>query len=244
MPPHSSHLLQPLNVVPYSLLKRHYSDRILLLARSRIYHINKETFLPAFKAAFKKTFTQDNICAGFRGAGLVPFNPDAVLSKLNVRLRTPTPPAPSTVAWEAQTPRNAREIEAQSTLIRNRMQNHQGSPASSLDKQVRQLSKGAQQIAHNMVLVQEEMGRLRDAVDTLTKRKTHKRRYIRAEETLTVGEVSDLIAAKEGGSREEGETPAKRVRAERRCGRCSEIGHNSRTCKVEILDTDNSDASE
>jgi hypothetical protein len=51
------HLLQPLNVVSYSLLKRYYSDRILLLARSCIYYINKETFLLAFKAAFKKTFT-------------------------------------------------------------------------------------------------------------------------------------------------------------------------------------------
>jgi hypothetical protein len=95
-----------------------------------------------------------------------------------------------------------------------------------------------------MVLVQEEIGRLRDAVDTLTKRKTRKRRYVRAEETLTVGEVSDLIAEKEGGSRGDRETPAKRVRAERRCGRCSEVGHNSRTCKVEIEDVDDSDASE
>jgi hypothetical protein len=94
------------------------------------------------------------------------------------------------------------------------------------------------------VLVQEEIGRLRDAVHTLTKRKTRKRRYVRVKETLTVSEVSNLIAEKEGGSREEGETPAKRVRAERRCGRCSEIGHNSRTCKVEIVDVGDSDASE
>ena len=106
------------------------------------------------------------------------------------------------------------------------------------------MSKGAQQIAHNMVLVQEEMGRLRDAVNTLTKRKTRKRRYVRAEESLTVSEVSNLIAEKEGGSREEGETPAKRVRAERRCGRCSEVGHNSRTCKVEIEDVDDTEESE
>jgi hypothetical protein len=62
-------------------------------------------------------------------------------------------------------------------------------------------------------------------------------------ETLTVSEVSDFIAKKEGSSREEGETPAKRVRAERRCGRCSEIRHNSRTCKIEIGDADNSNAS-
>jgi hypothetical protein len=92
-------------------------------------------------------------------------------------------------------------------------------------------------------VVQEEIGRLRDAVDTLTKRKTRKRRYVRAEETLIVGEVSDLIAKMDGGRREDGETPAKRVRAERRCGRCSEVGHNSRTCRVEIEDVDNSDAS-
>ncbi len=93
------------------------------------------------------------------------------------------------------------------------------------------------------MLVQEEIGRLRDAVDMLTKRKTRKRRYVRVEETLTVSKVSNLIAVKEGSSRKEGETPAKRVRVERRCGRCSEIRHNSCTCKVEILDVDNSDAS-
>jgi hypothetical protein len=62
---HLSHLLQPLNIVLYSLLKRYYSDRISLLARSRIYYINKETFLLAFKAAFKKTFTLENIYVRF-----------------------------------------------------------------------------------------------------------------------------------------------------------------------------------
>ena len=143
MPPHLSHLLQPLDVVPHSLLKRHYGDGISLLARSRIYYVNKETFLPAFKEAYKKTFTPENVRAGFRGAGLVLYDLEAVLSKLDVQLRTPTPPAPGTVAWEAQTPRNAREIEAQSTLIRDRMQHYQGSPASSLDEQVKQLGKGA-----------------------------------------------------------------------------------------------------
>jgi hypothetical protein len=106
------------------------------------------------------------------------------------------------------------------------------------------LSKGAQQIAHNIVFVQEEISCLQDAVDTLTKCKTRKRQYVRVEETLTVGEVSDLIAGKEGSKGEKGKTPAKRVRAERCCGRCSKIGHNSCTCKVEIEDTDDRNASE
>jgi hypothetical protein len=37
--------------------------------------------------------------------------------------------------------------------------------------------------------------------------------------------------------------PAKRVRVERRYSCCSEVRHNSCTCKVEIEDVDNSNAS-
>ena len=84
---------------------------------------------------------------------------------------------------------------------------------------------------------------MRSAIEELTKRKGRKRGYIRVEENLAVSEVSDLIAEREGSSRKDSKTPAKRVRAERHCGRCGEIGHNSRTCKVEIEDADNSDSS-
>jgi hypothetical protein len=84
------HLLQPLNVAYFALLKRSYSNSILALARNYIYYINKETFLLAFKAAYKLIFTKENACAGFRGARLVLFNLDTVLLKLNIRLRTLT----------------------------------------------------------------------------------------------------------------------------------------------------------
>jgi hypothetical protein len=84
------HLLQPLNVTYFVLLKRSYSNSILALVYNYIYYISKETFLLAFKAAYKYTFTKENACAGFRGARLVLFNLDIVLLKLNVRLRTLT----------------------------------------------------------------------------------------------------------------------------------------------------------
>jgi hypothetical protein len=95
-----------------------------------------------------------------------------------------------------------------------------------------------------MVLPQEEQARMQNAIEELTKRKGRKKRYVRVEETLTLGEVSDLITKRGGGSHEEGKTPAKRVRAERHCGRCGEVGHNSCTCKVEIEDVDDSEESE
>jgi hypothetical protein len=84
---------------------------------------------------------------------------------------------------------------------------------------------------------------MQSAIKELTKRKGCKRQYIQVEETLTVSEVLDLIAKREGSSCKESETPAKRVRAKRRCGCCSEVRHNSCTCKVEIEDADNSNKS-
>jgi hypothetical protein len=85
---------------------------------------------------------------------------------------------------------------------------------------------------------------MRSAIKELIKRKSCKRQYIQVEETLTVSEVSNLIAKRESYSRDDSETPAKRVCAERHCGRCGEIGYNSRTYKVEIEDADNSEESE
>ncbi|KAI7768449.1 hypothetical protein LZL87_014132 [Fusarium oxysporum] len=52
MPPHSSHLLQPLDVGCFGPLKKAYSQEIEHLMRRHITHITKITFFPAFYAAY------------------------------------------------------------------------------------------------------------------------------------------------------------------------------------------------
>jgi hypothetical protein len=64
------------------------------LAQYSTKKIKKEAFLLAFKAAFKKAMTKENICAGFRGARLVLHNLEAVILKLDVVLYTLTLPKP------------------------------------------------------------------------------------------------------------------------------------------------------
>ena len=59
--------------------------------KSHVNHITKAEFLIAFQAAFSKVFTPDNVKAGFKGAGIVPLDPDRVISKLDVKLSTPSP---------------------------------------------------------------------------------------------------------------------------------------------------------
>lgn len=58
---------------------------------------------------------------GFRGATIVPFDPENVISRLDVKLRTPTPieeipeiPTP----WVSKTPNNPTEASSQSEFIK------------------------------------------------------------------------------------------------------------------------------
>ena len=157
--------------------------------------------------------TKDNILASFRGAGLVPNDPERVLSKLDVVLRTPTPPQPEATPWESKTPSSLLEIEAQSTLVRERIRQHGESSISPLLQAVDSLAKGIAIIAHNSVLQTGEIAGLHEAMDAMLKQYGLKRNYIRAEESLKVGEVLDLMAEKEGDSEKAAEQPAKRVRA-------------------------------
>ncbi len=124
--PHSSHLTQPLDIGCFSILKRAYGRQIETFIKAHINHIMKVEFFLAFIAVYKESMTAQNAQARFRRAGLVPFDPQAVLSKLDVRLRTPTP-RPSIANSNpriSQTPSNPTEALSQSTLIRNRIAYH------------------------------------------------------------------------------------------------------------------------
>jgi hypothetical protein len=80
------------------------------MIKNHIHHISKLEFLLAFKAAFNSAIKLSNIQGSFRGIGLIPFNPDAVLSKLDIRFTTPPPSSIESAAWVSKTPNTAAEI--------------------------------------------------------------------------------------------------------------------------------------
>ncbi|RAQ98564.1 putative transposase [Stemphylium lycopersici] len=243
MPPHSSHLLQPLDVGCFSPLKRAYSREVESLIRHHINHITKLEFLPAFKAAFDRSFTPANICSAFRGAGLIPLDPDAVLSKLDIQLRTPTPAALPEAPWEACTPSNVRELEAQSTLIRERVRRHKSSSPASIIQAIDQLKKGAEVIMLSAELMRDRITSLERANEAASKRKQRKKKRIQQRGFLTKGEGEDILAQHEADQqiareqRQGGERSGVSRQALARCKKCRETGHNSRTCKKDTLDT-------
>ena len=92
MRPHSSHILQSLDVGCFSPLKRAYGQHIEEMMRTHSTHITKGDYFPAFGTAFNIAMTESNIRGGFREAEICPFNPTIVIFMLDLKNRTPTPP--------------------------------------------------------------------------------------------------------------------------------------------------------
>jgi hypothetical protein len=249
MPPHSSHLVQPLDVALFRPLKHAYGGEISNFIRASINHITKSEFFIAFKAAHNKTFTGDNIKAAFRGAGIVPWDPDSVISKLDVRIRTPVPSVPvSPQQWESQTPSNAQQTVKQSSFIKGRISAHQGSSPTPIMEAVDRMAKGAQAMAHSITLMSEQIRTLQEANKTLAKRRKAKRTRVQLGGALSIEESQVIIKEKEKGKRPAGEISGGAEEAvrggpsKRRCGNCGETGHNARTCEKEEEGSEGSDS--
>ncbi|TVY62375.1 hypothetical protein Focb16_v004072 [Fusarium oxysporum f. sp. cubense] len=195
MPPHSSHLLQPLDVGCFGLLKKAYGREIEHLIRSSITHISKTEFFPAFYAALQATMTEKNIKGGFKGAGLVPFDPESVVSKLDVQLRTPTPAeeeAGQAQPWTSKTPKTIIEAELQSEYLERRIRRHQSSSPESILEALKSLSKGTKAVMYEMALMRAEIQDLRQANEILSRRRRAKRTRLQNRGKMTIEEGRDL----------------------------------------------------
>lgn len=178
MRPHSSHTLQPLDPGCFSSLNRAYEKEVRGFANSHIEHIDKKAFFASFKEILKDSFSKESIQSSSRATGLVPHNPEIVLSKLEVEPRTPTPLLPGPVEWQPKTPSNAPEIEAQSALVHDRIRQHNSSSPASIIEMVTQSRKSAEMVAHSQALLAAQVVRFETANEAASERKQRKKRRI------------------------------------------------------------------
>ena len=88
MPPHCSHLLQPLDVGVFSAFKRGHAKETDTLSRLSSQRIPRVEWMQLFIKARQKAMTPGNILSGWRGAGLIPSNPQKVLGQLPAQTTT------------------------------------------------------------------------------------------------------------------------------------------------------------
>jgi hypothetical protein len=235
MPPHSSHLLQPLDVGCFSVLKRLYGRQIEGYMRNGVNHIDKQDFLEAYYIAHTETMNSANIYSSFAATGVVPYDPERVLSKLNTQLQTPTPPPPSSIEqgpWVPETPHNSTQLELQSKAIKGFLRRRTKSPPSPTDLALNQLVKGCQIAMNSAVLLAEENRQLRAENERQVKKRAKRRSYIATGGVLTVQEGLDLSQIANEGLQSKVATheATLQMRAPRTCSLCRSLSHTARTC--------------
>ena len=71
-----THLLQPLDLVIFSVLKQLYLSKVNKYAARGITGINRDYFLQILGEIRPQVYTRQLITSAFKAAGLFPFNPN------------------------------------------------------------------------------------------------------------------------------------------------------------------------
>jgi hypothetical protein len=130
-----------------------------------------------------------------------------------------------------------RELEAQSTLIRERVRQHKSSSPASIIEAIDQLKKGAEVMILAAEPMEERIASLEKANEAASKCRERKKNRIQKQGVLTKGAGEDILAQREADlqlAREKcqrGEPTGLSRQALARCKRCRETRHNLCTCK-------------
>jgi DDE superfamily endonuclease len=246
MPAHSSHLLQPLDIGCFSVLKRAYSRFISDLARVAYNHIDKFDFLADYQQARIKAFQPSIIQSSFATAGLVPINPERVLTKLNISLRTPSPPSSrlssKSSEFNPETPKTIVQLQKQVSIYKELLKQRSNSPPSPSKTILDRIVKGHTRLLHDTALLLQDNANLRAANEKKRQKRRRSNRRIAHEGGLSVEEglqlVQQLNQLVEGDglvSHRQGDVPSQpdqaAKRAPPRCSGCGQVGHKINVCK-------------
>ena len=185
LPAHASHLLQPLDLAPFSVLKSRYRNEIRALsALDDAAPVKKERFVVSYNKAREEGLSERVIRAGWRAAGLCPYNPAVVLLSSQVNSRPLTPPTSQGLAATLEstfnTPRSSQALyKAQQQLLLS----------ESLSRSTRLvLSKAGKAIAEantRAAQLEAENQRLKYQLDTTRNTRVRKRVQVNPNERFS-----------------------------------------------------------
>jgi hypothetical protein len=193
LPPHSSHILQPLDVGVFSVYKHYHSEAVEDATVTGCEKFTKDEFLSAIASIRSKTFKLSTIKLGFRLTGLWPINPSLVLDNLiaydgdsdNHHYRTPSPPRSDST--QISTPKTADRFKRIEDRL-NQLDKNSRAFQASLDK----LMKGARAQAYLAEQLRFDLNQTTRARLAREARYNISRRYTRVSGIISSNQVMKM----------------------------------------------------
>jgi len=206
LPPHSSHLTQPLDVGVFGPLKTCMASAIEPLISTELHRILKAEWLSAYVEAHTNAFIPANIDAAFRGSGIRPFDPSKVIDRIKPIVQDSilvqsSPLLESTTPFKASvltsSPLNTSNVHLANAALLEELGGGGvlSTPARNYAKKV---VKRSERVQAKNVIIEEEHAKLKEAVAKRKAILSGKRKIVDGKHILTTSEIlNGLMTAEE-----------------------------------------------
>ena len=205
LPPHSSHLTQPLDVGVFGPLKKHMAAEIDPLIRTGIARVQKVEWLTAFVAAHDKAVSAKNILGGFRGTGIHPLLSTKLLRHIGSSLpskpqsRPSTPPnllTPFNEVVFTDSPTDFNAVQRANVAVNALLESDQPLP-SPAKKFLRHVTRSNMRLHARNTILEQENAAQKAVLEGRKRQLSGRRQVIDGKHLITGAELVGLRKAEE-----------------------------------------------
>jgi hypothetical protein len=199
LPPHTSHILQPLDIAVFGPLKKRLTAALEHFNHAQLGRIQKIEWMDAYITARREACTQENIASAWRGAGLIPFRPERAFQSI-AKDPSPHPEQPITSSehavldrvWMNSSPPEPSTLRRANNLLRTSLGSGT-SLDSPLRRYVTKLADGAEQLTTRHIINKSETNKLRSIIQLRKRRSKGKRVLLRGHFHVSTAELRDAV---------------------------------------------------
>ena len=199
LPSHTTHFLQPLDVVVFQPYKHYHGEAVDIAARHGCSDYNKLEFLHDFETFRTQALKPSTLRSAFEKTSLVPYNPNKVLERLKegnasqALPATPPPPEPN----EHRTPLTIRTLKRQSNAVLQDLEDNE------LYQRLAPLLKGAKIQATAGAKAIDELRTTAASKEARRLRKSDKRRRLQRGGVIVAADARAAVIEREVNEAEE-----------------------------------------
>jgi hypothetical protein len=207
LPPHTSHLTQPLDVSVFGPLSIAHGREVDRLGCTGVARISKAEWIDIYKRAHDKAFTKKNILSAWKYSGLIPLGRSYVLRHVPVSSTTTPPPttpltsSPPDQAKLLQDNRKLRNALARREFLNTPLRNHAA-----------KLTNTTERLAAQVSILRRQNAAQTEVLSARRKRNSFKRKAIKGKFLVTVKEILDAVQAAEAETARKKNAPKSRGR--------------------------------
>ncbi|APA16038.1 hypothetical protein SS1G_10153 [Sclerotinia sclerotiorum 1980 UF-70] len=203
LPPHTSHLLQPLDVAVFGPLKKRLTAALSDLNQAQLVRIQKIEWMEAYIKARADVCHHQNIESAWRGAGLHPFNPQRVFRTLGREFtpeveisKEPTQFDIFNQVFVNSSPPDVAILQTANNLLNSTIENDT-TLSTPVRQYIRKLTIGSEQLRAQSIVHQHDANNLRAIMKKRMICKKGKRLVLKGHFHISTQELCDAVVEAE-----------------------------------------------